>query len=196
VKHARRGLGTGLALLFGVALATTACEEASRGSERRSDSVTSATVSAPSMLERAEVKRWVATLSSRVGRARVLVVDVEAERVVAQVEDSAHPEQVLELTLEGERVSEPEHAELRGTGELTTNLFVLRDAALDKLPELMAAATNQVDAQQGKVTRVVLRRHLPQTDALRFRVYVESPRLSGQVDFDASGTPVVPDGPS
>jgi hypothetical protein len=196
VKQALRSPAAGLALLFGVATSTSACEQTSRGTERRSDSVTGATTGAPSMLERAEVKRWVAALSSRVGKARVLVVDVQPERVMAQVEDNAHPGQVLELTLEGERTSEPERAELRGAGDLATNLFALQDAALDKLPELMAAASNQVDAQQGKVTRVVLRRHLPQTDALRFRVYVDSPRLSGQADFDANGTPVAPDGPS
>jgi hypothetical protein len=196
VKHARRHRAAGVALLVGVATSTSACEQTSRGTERRSDSVTGAATDAPSMLERAEVKRWVAALSSRVGKARVLVVDVQPERVTAQVEDSAHPGQVLELTVEGERISEPERAELRGSGDLATNLFALQDAALDKLPELMTAAANQVDAQQGKVTRVVLRRHLPQTDALRFRVYVDSPRLSGQVDFDANGTSVSPDGPS
>jgi hypothetical protein len=131
-----------------------------------------------------------------VGRAKVLVVDVREQRVVAQIEDSTHPGQVVELSLEGERASEPERAELRGKGELATNLFSLRDATLDKIPELVSRATKQVDAQDGKVTRIVLRRQLPHTDALRFRVYVDSPRLSGHVDFDASGNPVVPDGPS
>jgi succinyl-diaminopimelate desuccinylase len=186
---------TGIALALLAATATTGCEQASGGTERRSDAVTSATPAAPSLFERAEVKRWLAALTSRVGRARVLVVDVQEKRVVAQVEDGAHPGQVLEFTLDGEHDSEPERAELRGSGDLGTNLFTLRDAALDKIPELVKHATTQVDAQNGKVTRIVLRRQLPQTDALRFRVYVESPRLSGHVDFDASGNPAG-DGPS
>jgi succinyl-diaminopimelate desuccinylase len=186
---------TSVALLLFAAAATSACERTPGRTERRSDAVTG-TQAAPSLFERAEVKRWLATLSSRVGRAKVLVVDVREQRVVAQIEDSTHPGQVVELSLEGERASEPERAELRGKGELATNLFSLRDATLDKIPELVSRATKQVDAQDGKVTRIVLRRQLPHTDALRFRVYVDSPRLSGHVDFDASGNPVVPDGPS
>jgi hypothetical protein len=185
----------GVALALLAATATTGCEQASGGTERRSDAVTNATPASPSQFERAEVKRWLAALTSRVGRARVLVVDVQEKRVVAQVEDGAHPGQVLEFILEGEHDSAPERAELRGSGDLGTNLFTLRDAALDKIPDLVKRAVSEVDAQNGRVTRIVLRRQLPQTDALRFRVYVESPRLSGHIDFDASGTPVS-DGPS
>jgi hypothetical protein len=123
------------------------------------------------------------------------VLDVEDHRIVVQTEDSTHPGQVLEYTIEDGALSEPERAELRGTGDLATNLFNLRDVALDKLPDLLMQAAVQVDAQDGKVTRLVVRRQLPQTDAVRLRVYVESPRLSGYADFDASGTPL-PDGPS
>ena len=81
-------------------------------------------------------------------------------------------------------------AEIRGTGELSANLFPLSDVALQRIPELVTRATTEVDPAQGKVTRVLVRRHLPKTDAVRFRVYVESPRLSGSVDFDQDGNPV------
>jgi hypothetical protein len=100
---------------------------------------------------------------------------------------------VLEYAVENGELSEPERAELRGQGELGANLFALRDVALEKLPELMTQAAAQIDGQDGKVERIVVRRLLPQSDAVRIRIYVDSPRLSGHVDFDANGTPVGPE---
>src|SRR5262249_11340544 len=111
---------------------------------------------------------------------------------VAQLEDTEHPGEVLAVTLSDFGAPATEKAELRGPGELATNLFALRDVALEKLPELATLAASAVDPQDGKVVRVLVRRQLPQTEAVRFRVYVESPRVSGQADFDANGTPLAP----
>ncbi|HTQ07961.1 MAG TPA: succinyl-diaminopimelate desuccinylase [Polyangiaceae bacterium] len=173
------------------ALTTTACENTTSATERRSDAVTDAAPS-PSYFERGEVERWLGTLRARTGAARVLVLDVREHELVAQVEDLARTGQVLEYTFGNGASPEPERALLRGSGDLATNLFSLRDVAFAKIPDLVPLAVSQVDAQDGKATRVVVRRQLPQTEAVRFRVYVESPRLSGQADFDANGSPVAP----
>jgi hypothetical protein len=98
---------------------------------------------------------------------------------------------VLEYTMSGDTFGEPRPAELRGTGELETNLFPMRNLALERIPELVTAAATQVDPEAGKVTRVLIRRQLPNTDAVRFRVYVDSPRVSGHADFDSNGNPVL-----
>jgi len=175
-------------LLLGVG--SSGCENRNGATQKRTDSVTDAVPNAPSLFERAEVKRWLGTLRSRIGAARVLVLDLRPHQLTAQVEDQGHPGQVLEYRFGGDRPTGPERAELRGRGELATNLFSLREVALEKVPDLLMLATLRVDAQDGKVTRLVVRRQLPESDAVRMRVYVESPRLSGHADFDASGNPV------
>jgi succinyl-diaminopimelate desuccinylase len=170
-------------------IASSGCETTTGATERRSDAVASAKPNTPSYFERAEVKHWVQTLRSRVGTARVLMLDVREHSLVVQIADATHPGHVLEYTIDGDGTTEPERAEVRGSGDLSTNLFSLRDVALEKIPDLTTLAAAQVDPQDGKITRVLVRRQLPQTEAVRFRVYVESPRLSGHADFDANGSP-------
>jgi succinyl-diaminopimelate desuccinylase len=179
----------GVLVLVLVSFGTTGCESTTGATERRMDAVANPAPSAPSYLERAEVKRWLPTLSQRLRSARVLVLDVREHALVVQAEDMTHPSRVLEYTLENGDFPEPVRAEVRGSGELAQNLFALKDVALEKLPELARLAVAQVDAENGRVSRVVVRRQLPQSEAVRFRVYVESPRLNGQADFDASGNP-------
>lgn len=189
---AKLGGAAVVALLAAASFTTSACEHSAGTSERRSDAVPTAEPSAPVLLERAEVKRWVSALRSRLGRARALALDVRAHELSLQVEDSVHPGQVLEYHVENGELGEPQRAELRGNGELGTNLFPLKDVALEKLPELMTQAVAEVDAKDGKVERIVVRRQLPQSDAVRLRIYVASPRLSGHADFDANGTAIGP----
>lgn len=175
--------------LAGFVLASSGCENTTSATERRTDAVTHANASEPSNFEPARLLRRVAEIRARAGTARVLALDVRPHDVVLQTEDAAHPGQVLEHRLASGGASETERAELRGSGQLEQNLFSLRDIALEKLPELVAAARAEVDPTEGKVARVLVRRQLPQTEAVRLRVYIDSPRVSGCVDFDADGTP-------
>jgi succinyl-diaminopimelate desuccinylase len=177
----------GVLALVLTSLMTAGCESTTGATERRADAVANPAPNAPSYLERSEVKRWLPTLLQRLRSARVLVLDVSEHALVVQAEDVTHPSRVLEYTLVNGDFPEPERAEIRGAGELEQNLFSLKDIALDKLADLARVAVAQVDPENGRASRMVLRRQLPQSDAVRFRVYVESPRLSGQVDFDASG---------
>jgi succinyl-diaminopimelate desuccinylase len=184
--------GAALACALTLSAASAACDDVSGTTGRRSDAVEDVKPAGPSYFERAELRRWSTELTSRIGpNARVLSLDVREHALTAQVEDRAHPGAVLEYELAG-RPSEPRRAELRGKGELAANLFPLKDVALDRIPELATLATTQVDAEAGRVVRVLVRRQLPHSDAVRFRVYVDSPRLSGHVDFDASGNPLPP----
>jgi len=182
----------GVLLVALCTLTTTGCENTTGATERRSEAVTHKAADAPSYFLRGEVKRWLPALRARTGNARLLMLDVRERSLIAQVEDPAHAGQVLEYAAGDGATPEPRHAELRGAGDLATNLFAFRDVAFEKIPDIATLAAAEVDARDGKVTRVLVRRQLPQTDAVRFRVYVESPRLSGQADFDASGSPIAP----
>ncbi len=171
--------------------ALTGCAESSPPNQSRSESVAGAVDSGPPLFEREPLERFLGLLGSRVGNdARALSLDLREHRAVVQVEDASQPGRVTEHELVGGELRDARPAEIRGSGDLAANLFPLREVALKRVPELVTRATTEIDPEQGKVTRVLVRRHLPKTDAVRFRVYVESPRLSGFVDFDQSGNPV------
>jgi succinyl-diaminopimelate desuccinylase len=169
----------------------TACAESSPPSASRSDQVTGTAPVGPRLFERVPLEHFLETLTARVGRgARVLAFDLREHDAIVQVEDGTLPGHIAEHELKAGLLAGPRAAEIRGTGELAANLFPLSDVALERIPELVTRATTEIDPAQGKVTRVLVRRHLPKTDAVRFRVYVESPRISGSVDFDQDGNPV------
>jgi hypothetical protein len=185
------GLAT-LSLMLALGAAASGCENATGAVQRRSDALADAMPSTRTSFERSEVRRWLGVVRRVVGSARVLMLDVREHQVTVQYESKAQPGAVLEVLLEEGRTSEPARAEVRGTGDLAANLFSLGDVALDKIPEAATTAAAQIDAQDGRITRVLVRRQLPQTEAVRMRIYVESPRLSGNADFDTSGNLVVP----
>ena len=179
-----------MCLALGFAAATSGCEKATGAVQRRSDAVADAVPSSRPAFERTEVRGWLPALRRTVGSARVLMLDVRAHQVTVQFEAKARPGEVLESVIEEGRASEPQAAEVRGGGDLGANLFVLGDVALEKIPDVTTAAATQIDAQDGRIARVLVRRDLPHTDAVRLRVYVDSPRFSGHADFDANGNPV------
>jgi succinyl-diaminopimelate desuccinylase len=171
---------------------TTGCAEGSPGNTNRSDAVEAAPVEMTgSFFEPKDLRRFLDSLRSNAGaNAKVLALDLREHRAVAQVEDRTHPGTIVEHEQSAGPLGAARPAEIRGTGDLQTNLFSLDGVALSRIPELVTKATNEIDPAQGKVTRVLVRRHLPKTDAVRFRLYVDSPRLSGSVDFDERGEPL------
>jgi succinyl-diaminopimelate desuccinylase len=179
-----------VALVSLFAFGASGCEKPASTSDRRADALATNAANAPSSFERSEMRRWLSAVRERIGTARVLELDVREHAVTVQYAAADEPGAVLESVVENGRASTPARAELRGTGELAANLFALGDVSLERIPELSTLAAAQIDAQDGKIARVLVRRQLPQTDAVRFRVYVESPRLSGHVDFDAGGSPI------
>ncbi|HWP06965.1 MAG TPA: succinyl-diaminopimelate desuccinylase [Polyangiaceae bacterium] len=187
------GLAT-LALVLSIGAVASGCENPTGAAQRRSEVVADAMPNTRTSFERAEVRRWLASVRRAVGSARVLMLDVREHQVTVQYESKVQPGSVLETVIEDGQSSEPARAEIRGTGDLVANLFALGDVQLDKIPEVTTTAATQVDAQDGRITRVLVRRQLPHTDAVRLRVYVESPRLSGYADFDPSGNLIGPAG--
>ena len=179
-------------VLVAVALSTSAlcgcAERVDKSSHARSDAVssTSQEMSGPSLFSRERLAPALAALRSKAS-GKLLRLEIRARELTMQVEDSATPGGVLELHYRDGKVSEPEHATLRGKGQLEDNLFELSEVKLDAVPELTREAVRRIDAESGTAELLLVRRNLPESDDVRLRVYVSSPRQSGYVDADRSG---------
>jgi hypothetical protein len=173
-----------LALLL--PLAVVSCvQRADKSSHSRSDAVASASqeMSGPSLFSQARLAPALALLQEKAGR-KLLRLEISPRGVGMQAEDPGNPGSVVELHYRDGKVSEAEHATLRGKGQLADNLFTLEDVKLATLPELTRLAVERVDAENGSVELVLVRRNLPESDDVRLRVFVKSPRQSGHIDAD------------
>jgi hypothetical protein len=184
---ARRRLA--LVALSLAAPALSGCgERADKSSHARSDAVssTSQAMSGPSLFSHERLAPALQALRSKAS-GKLLRLEIRARELTMQVEDSAAPGGVLELHYRDGKVAEPEHATLRGKGQLADNLFELSEVKLDAVPELIREAVRRVDAESGSAELVLVRKNLPVSDDVRLRVYVSSPRKSGYVDADRTG---------
>jgi hypothetical protein len=118
---------------------------------------------------------------------KLLRLEIRPRELLLQAEDASAPGSVVELHYRDGKVGEPEHATLRGKGQLADNLFDLSEVKLEALPELTRAAVQRIDPENGAVELVLVRRNLPDSDDVRLRVYVQSPLRSGYIDADRFG---------
>jgi hypothetical protein len=172
-------------------VALSCIQRAEKPGPARSDAVASASqeMSGPSLFSRGRLEPVLAQLREK-ARGKVLRLEIAPREVLMQAEDPSRAGGVVELHYRDGRVSEPEHASLRGKGQLADNLFEMSDVKLGALPELTRLAVERVDAEQGAVELVLVRRNLPETEDVRLRVYVKSPRQSGYIDADRNLTPL------
>lgn len=111
--------------------------------------------------------------------------------LLLQAEDPRAPGRVLLWKYSGGKVQEPLPVELKGAGALEDNLFSLDGVYLKAIPRLSALAVDHVDPQDGSVSLIVIRRNLPFSTDVRFRVFVNSPRQNGQLDANRFGHPLL-----
>jgi len=179
-------------LLLALTLSALGCaERADKSSHARSDAVasTSQEMSGPSLFSHERLTPALTALRAK-QPGKLLRLEIHPREIIVQAEDASSPGSVVELHYRDGKVSEPEHATLRGKGQLSDNLFQLTDVKLDAIPELTRVAVERVDAENGTADSVVVRRNLPESDEVRLRVYVASPRQSGYLDADHSGQPL------
>lgn len=186
----RRASGPCVALLLAV---TPACDERAepgRGS-RRSEAVSNASreMSGASLFSNDTLHPALQALRARAD-GKLLRLEIRGHEITLQAEDTANPGAVLELHYRDGRVGDAEHATLRGKGQLADNLFDLEEVKLDAIPQLTREAVRRVDPEQGRVELVLLRRNLPDSEDVRMRVYVSSPRRDGYIDADRNGHPL------
>lgn len=153
---------------------------------------------APSLLEPGRLESALAELTraATAGAAEesspsVLELRVTEKRVLLQAEDHRSPGRVLQWEYSNGKLQRPIPVELRGAGELEENLYSLDGVYLKAIPRLCTLAVEHVDPQDGKVTSIVVRRNFPYSQDVRFRVFVDSPRRSGQLDANRFGHPLL-----
>ena len=173
-------------------LSLTACEQhGDKAAHSRSDAIASASqeMSGPSLFSRDNLRPALQALRAKAG-GKLLRLEIRARELTLQAEDVSSPGAVVELHYRDGKVGEPEHATLRGKGLLTDNVFDAGELKLDGIAELTREAVRRIDAENGSVDYVLVRRNLPDSDDVRLRVYVVSPRRSGYIDADSSGAPL------
>ena len=178
-----------LALLW---LSPTACDQrADKAAHSRSDAVASASreMSGPSLFSSERLLPALQAFRAKTS-GKWLRLEIRARELTLQAENTAAPGGVVELHYRDGKVGEPEHATLRGKGQLADNLFDATELKLDGIAELSREAIRRIDAESGTVELILVRRNLPDSEDVRLRVYVASPRKSGYMDADRTGTPL------
>jgi len=173
-------------------LLVLACNDAApKKNHERSDAVTQSNRPAstvPSLYSRDTLSKAVDDVLGRGGGTRgILSVEIFPDHARFEVEAAGKPDEVVEYDWRGGEVRGPTRLEIRGKGSLQQNLFLASSLEFTSIPALVELARTRVDAEQGVVSRVLIRRNLPIDDAVGIRVYVDSPIRSSHVDADAHG---------
>jgi hypothetical protein len=172
------------------ALSAGCPDERAREHGRRADSVAPAEASAKgiNLYSRAGLDGLAALLRQKGGgKPSLLMLDIAADRAIAQLEASARPGLIVQVVWRDGALGDEVPVELGGKGTLAQNLFPLSAVDLSVIPALLTAALARVDADNGKVSHVLIRRNLPHDESIGIRVYVESPLRSSHVDADVRG---------
>ena len=112
---------------------------------------------------------------------------VYPDHAVLQARDPAAPKTVVQYVYRGGIVAPPVPVKLLGTGKLEDNLFPLDSVKLAALPKLTRDAKAKANMPEGVVARVLLKRNLPDSADVKFRVFVTSQRRDATLDADPSG---------
>lgn len=141
----------------------------------------------PSLYARGVLEQAADAVLKRLGASTgILMIEVFPDRARFEVE-SSKPGEVVEYEWKHNGVRGPTPLELKGKGSLQQNLFLASSLELGSIAGLVEVARARVDAEQGSVSRVLIRRNLPVDDNVGIRVYVDSPLKSSHVDADAHG---------
>ncbi len=166
-------------------------ERSDKGAHGRSETAASASreMSGPSLFSRERLGPALSALGAKAS-SKLLRLEIHPRELIVQAEDPNNAGSVIEQHFRDGKPSEVEHATLRGKGQLTDNLFRLSEVNLEAIAELTRLAVQRVDPENGSVSLVLVRRGLPESDEVRLRVYVTSPRQDGYLDADKNGRPL------
>jgi hypothetical protein len=173
------------------------CHEAAPGKSReRSDVVAPSAAGAragSSLYTRDTLDKVVNDVLGRFSASvGILSIEILPDQARFEVEAPATPGDVVEYAWRAGEVRGPSRLEIRGKGSLQQNLFLASSLEFAAIPSLVELARTRVDAEQGVISRVLIRRNLPADDGVGIRVYVDSPIRSSHVDADAHGRLVEP----
>jgi len=109
------------------------------------------------------------------------------DHAVLQARDPAVPKNVVQYVYRGGTVTPPVPVKLLGTGKLDDNLFSLESVKVAVVPKLSREAKAKANIPEGLVTRVLLKRNLPESMDIQFRIFVTSQRRDATLDADQTG---------
>jgi hypothetical protein len=125
------------------------------------------------------------------GETRVLEMLIYPEYGHAQIVDPKKPDQGDQYDIRNDVVEDP--GPLKFTGKQPTkedlkfSSFDIDEVDYTAVPKIVKDAIVQLKYEDAKTTHIMLKRPLPFNKDIRFRVYVNSPRRSGSVEYDAKG---------
>jgi len=142
----------------------------------------------PSLYSQGGFDRSLAELRKRVPTPiEALSLLVYSDRLVLQARDPAARNNVVQYVIRGGRATDPIPVKLIGTGKLDDNLFPLDAAKVEAIPRLVHEAQSKANIPEGSVARVLLKRNLPESMDIQFRVFVTSQRRDAYMDADQQG---------
>jgi hypothetical protein len=112
---------------------------------------------------------------------------VYPDHAVLQAQDPAAPKNVVQYVYRGGTVAPPVPVKLLGTGKLDDNLFPLESVKVTAVPRLAREAKAKANIPEGLVSRVLLKRNLPNSLDIQFRIFVTSQRRDATFDADETG---------
>jgi hypothetical protein len=146
------------------------------------------TQTTPSLYADAAFSKVLAEVRKRVpSPVQALSFLVYPDHAVLQAQDPTTPNRVLQYVYRAGIVTEPVPVKLLGAGKLEDNLFPLDAAKLDAIPRLSREAQGKADIPEGAVARVLLKRNLPESMDIQFRVFVTSQRRDATLGADQNG---------
>jgi hypothetical protein len=119
---------------------------------------------------------------------QVLSLLVYPDHLVLQAENPALHGTALQYVLRGGTLSEGVAVKLLGTGKLEDNVFPFDAAKVSAIPRLAREAQKKANIPEGTVARVLLKRNLPESMDIQFRVFVTSQRRDAYFDANQDGT--------
>jgi hypothetical protein len=144
--------------------------------------------SAPSLYKDDAFSRAFTELQKRVpAPIQALSLLAYPDHLVLQSQDPAAPGNVLQYVYRPGAVMSQATVKLLGTGKLDDNLFPLGAVKVDSIPRLTREAQARANIPEGRVARVLLKRNLPESMDIQFRVFVTSERRDATFDADDTG---------
>ncbi|HVU06128.1 MAG TPA: hypothetical protein VHE30_30465 [Polyangiaceae bacterium] len=118
---------------------------------------------------------------------QVLSLLVYPDHAVLQVMDPGNHSRALQYVYRGGALSDGVPVKLLGKGKLEDNVFPLEAAKIAAIPHLTRDAQNRAKIPEGSVARVLLKRNLPESMDIQFRVFVTSQRRDAFFDANQDG---------
>jgi hypothetical protein len=118
---------------------------------------------------------------------QVLSLLVYSDHAVIQVMDPMHHGKALQYVYRAGTLSDGVVVKLLGKGKLADNVFPLEAAKVSAVPRLVREAQAKAKMPEGTVARVLLKRNLPESMDIQFRVFVTSQRRDAFFDANQDG---------